>query len=175
MRILLILLVVAVLSAASRASASTVCASQAAGAAAPPATPDWVVDHYVRSFTGKREWAVMIDCNHPSAPERMQPVSGAVAQREVKFTPARRATAQFGARPESASPVVIRYGSPVVVVSAPNATMTMRLTGVAEGTAPAGRMIRVRLTVFHALVNGIVRDANTVELVGAVQSRWGRQ
>lgn len=117
----------------------------------------------------------MVDCNHPGAPERMQLVPG---WRPVKVTnPAaeQNATGAYPHSVEAAKPkTFIRAGSPVVVVNAPGAVMTMRLTGVAVGSAATGSVIRVRLQAFHALIDGLVLGPGEVQLIAAVHSQWAR-
>lgn len=157
----------------ARADAASVCAahadaSTASQAAKNSAKPDWVLDHYVRSASQEREWAVMVDCNHPGAPEQIRLVPGWHGTRAAKL-PAQSVSAL---RP--AQPTVIRAGTPVVVVNVPGAAVTMNLTGVAVNSAQVGQMIRVRLDAFHSLVSGIVRGPETVELVAAVQTQWGQ-
>lgn len=156
----------------ARADAASVCAARPA--AAPSAKSDWVLDHYIRSAAEGREWAVMVDCNHPGAPERMQLAPGWRVAKVTKHAAVQTA-ADAPSRPHAAAApvaptVFIRAGSPVVVVNAPGAVMTMRLTGVAAGSAPVGSVIRVRLQAFHALIEGLVLGPGRVQLIAAVHS-----
>lgn len=165
----------------ARAEAASVCAARPANsstrqAATKASKSDWVLDHYVRSASQGREWAVMVDCNHPGAPERMQLVPGWRPVKVTKPADGRNAIDTSSHSPEPVAPTaIIRAGSPVVVVNAPGAAMTMRLTGVAVDSAPVGSVIRVRLQAFHALIDGVVLAQGKVQLIAAVHSQWGRQ
>lgn len=165
-----LVLAMALAPCAARAAASPVCASHGAQTASQAVAPDWVLDHYVRSASDGREWAVMVDCNHPGAPERMRLAPGRPAAKTPEPSGGRAVAAPFVIAP----PVVIRAGTPVTVVNTPDAAVTMNLTGVAATSAQVGQMIRVRLAVFHALVSGVVRGPGTVELVSAVRPQWGQ-
>lgn len=179
--------------AAAPASAS-VCDAAPAGKGA---QPRWRVDHYVYDASLKREWKVLVDCDDPGAPTRMelapkgasQPARGAANGATINTGARARSSAPNPARTLARSPepapaidaegsrrpsTLVKAGSAVEVTGAPNAAVRILLAGTAMQDAPLGRPVRVRLGLSGQFVRGIVRGPHSVELVAPTQLSWGR-
>ena len=131
----------------------------------------WGIDHYVYDASLKRDWAVLVDCEHPSAPARMQLLP------KGRREPVVRAT-QGGQLLRPANPqtrtVAVKAGASVEVSSAPDAPARILLSGTAIETAFAGQPVRVRINASGRFVLGIALGPHSVELAAAAQSSWSK-
>jgi hypothetical protein len=161
----LILLLFAVTLAAPPALAA-VCET---APAARSARPHWRVDHYVYDASLHKDWEVLVDCDHPSAPARMRLAPNAPSLLAVE---ARKATMHEARIPSPAAPVEIKAGAAVEVLNGPNAPATICLSGTAMQSAYRGQTIRVRLSANGHFVNVLVSGPHAVELAAASKPFW---
>lgn len=138
--------------------------------------PRWRVDHYVYDASLKRDWEVLVDCDHLGAPARMKLApEGSHRVRVASAVP-------IGQKPKSAqpvtnfqpAPVVIRPGAPVEVSSAPNAPAQILLSGTAMEPGRVGQPIRVRINASGRFLQGVVRGPHSVELAAVAKPVWGK-
>src|SRR5690348_7426429 len=117
------------------------------------AQPRWRVDHYVYDASLKRDWEVLVDCDHLGAPARMKLAPegmhrtlGANAARTAIAAPVEEEPkpAHHVANPQPA-PVVLRAGADVEVSSAPGSPARILLSGTAMEMGRVGQDIRVRI------------------------------
>lgn len=155
----------------------------APGGAAPQSR--WEVDRYVYDASLQRDWEVLVDCDHPDAPARMElapkgartpgksAACGADAAQSSKKPAGRQRSPQSErlAR-DSQPPIVLKAGAAVEVTSPPNAPAQILLAGVAMQTALLGQPIRVRLSASGRFIRGIVRGPHSVELVAVERLSW---
>jgi hypothetical protein len=147
----------------------------------------WRVDHYAYDASLKRDWEVLVDCDHPGAPARIK-LAPAGAHPPIRdeahvADAARVANAAQGeqekeliqhfANPQP-PPITIKAGTAVEVSSAPNAPARILLSGTAMETGRLGQQIRVRVHASGRLLSGIVRGPHSVELAAAAQPAWGK-
>jgi hypothetical protein len=136
----------------------------------------WRVDHYVYDASLKRDWEVLVDCEHPGAPARMK-----LAPEGTHITRAASA-ARVEQGPKAAppaansqlAPVVIRTGADVEVSSAPGSPARILLSGTAMEMGRAGQDIRVRINASGRFLRGVVRGPHSVELAAAAKPAWGK-
>lgn len=142
----------------------------------------WRLDHFFYDASLKRDWRVLVNCDHPELPPRM--VLGPKADgTEAK---ARIVNPEDGKREAGSSRdrvafndvkraklICIRAGTEVQVESAPSTVARILLAGKAMQTAFAGQRIRVRLDLGGRFVSGIVRGPHQVVLAGA-KPAWGQ-
>jgi hypothetical protein len=156
----LLISVLALLFAAAAAYASA-CSS------AKGAKPKMILDHYVYDPSLRRDWEVLIDCNHPAAPAQMKLASNRTGTVQIPKHTA--ATAENNPAP------AIKAGADVEVSNGSNPLTSIRLSGTAMQTAFPGQPIRVRLNVSGRFVTGLVRGPHSVELISAAKPLWGPQ
>lgn len=140
----------------------------------------WRVDHYVYDAATRRNWAILLDCEHPDEPSRMVLIPGSAKGPRLRTTAAGRAGflpqrgADFNAQSKtgSASQADVRTGEAVIVSSRPAFSAVFALPGTAEDTASAGRLVRVRLQVNGAIVRALVLGPHRVELVPDSKPQW---
>jgi hypothetical protein len=154
-------ILVSALALAAVAARASVCP-----APAKTAPPRWTFDHYVYDASLRKEWAVYVDCNHPSAPARME-LAPDIAGR---LQPAKSAAGKPNASSASGA---VKAGSAVEVSNSAAAPAGIRLSGTAMETAFPGQPIRVRLSVGGRFVTGLVRGPHSVELIAAAKPLWG--
>lgn len=114
------------------------------------------VDHYLFDPILKRSWAVVLDCRHPERPASLLPVAGTAQD------PAAGAEigGNAGGRPW------LRAGSRVRVWRAErDGGLRIQLSGIVIESAPLGVAVRVRAGERGVILHGIVRGADSVELV----------
>lgn len=135
------------------------------------AHPRWMVDHYVYDASLKRDWAVLVDSEHPSAPARMELLPDGRREPAVRADHGR----QFlkSANPQTRA-VAVKAGASVEVSSAPDAPARILLAGTAMQTAFAGQPVRVRINASGRFVRGIALGPHSVELAASAQSSWGK-
>jgi hypothetical protein len=140
------------------------------------AQPRWRVDHYVYDASLKRDWEVLVDCDHPGAPARMKlaPV-GAHITRAANAVPVEQETksAQHVANSQP-TPVVIKAGADIEVSSAPGSPARILLSGTAMEMGRVGQDIRVRINASGRFLSGIVRGPHSVELASVAKPAWGK-
>ena len=167
MRRLLCCLLMFVFAAAS--AHISACAQPPSGTTA---HPRWRVDHYVYDASLKRDWAVLVDCEHPSAPAQMRLLP------KGRREPARRAAHDRQllkpANPQTRA-IAVKAGAEVEVASAPDAPARILLAGTAMQTAFAGEPVRVRINASGRFVRGIALGPHSVELAASTQPSWGKQ
>jgi len=140
------------------------------------AQPRWRVDHYVYDASLRRDWEVLVDCDHPGAPARMKPAPvGAHITRAANAVPVEQETksAQHVANSQLA-PVVIRTGADVEVSSAPGSAARILLSGTAMEMGRLGQEIRVRIDASGRFLQGTVLGPHSVELAAAAKPAWGK-
>ena len=138
--------------------------------------PRWRVDHYVYDASLKRDWEVLVDCDHPGAPARMK----LAPERSHRVRVAN--AVPIGQKPKSAqpvtnfqpAPVVIRPGAPVEVSSAPGLPARILLAGTAMEPGRVGQSIRVRINASGRFLQGTVLGPHSVELAAAAKPAWGK-
>lgn len=130
-------------------------------------TPRWTLDHYLYDSSLNQDWEILIDCNHPAAPARMQLALGTVRKRQSRQTTASMPT------PIPAA-LRIKAGTAVEVLSPADSSVSIHLAGTAMQTAFAGQLIRVRLDPGGHFVTGLVRGPHSVELAAAPKLSWGQ-
>lgn len=126
-----------------------------------------MLDHYVYDASLRRDWEVLIDCNHPATPAQMKLAPTTVG--------AMQSLKRAVATPEKNRAPIIRVGTDVEVSNGPSARTSIRLSGTAMQTAFPGQPIRVRLNVSGRFVTGLVRGPHSVELASAAKPLWGPQ
>jgi len=144
--------------------------------------PRWRIDHYVYDASLKRDWEVLVDCEHPGAPARMRLAPegvhrtlGANAVRTTSATPVEQETKP--AQPVANSqptPVVIKAGADIEVSSAPGSPARILLSGTAMEMGRVGQDIRVRINASGRFLSGIVRGPHSVELASVAKPAWGK-
>jgi hypothetical protein len=117
---------------------------------------NWTLDHYLYDPSLRKTWAVLLDCNHPQGPARMELAAG-------------------NSSPEFRPQVTIRAGSAIEIVNPSSARASIRLTGTAIETAAVGHPIRVRLSAGGNIVLCYARSAYTVELDSAAKPSWNKE
>lgn len=123
-----------------------------------------VVDHYLFDPILRRSWAVVVDCRHPERPPTLMPVKGRPsAPHRVS---GRDVAGRGGVPGNSSAKVWLRAGSPVRIWK--NGAVRVQLSGTAVESAPMGAEVTVRGGGGGALLRGIVRGADSVELLPAV-------
>lgn len=132
------------------------------------ALPRWTLDHYVYDASLKRDWAVLIDCNHPAAPARMSLASSATASLQIDKSMARNDK-------RNVAPIIVKAGTAVEVSNSMNARTAMRLSGIATQTGFLGQSIRIRLNASGRFITGLVRGPHSVELASAAKPLWRPQ
>ena len=140
------------------------------------AQPRWRVDHYAYDASLKRDWEVLVDCNHPGAPARIKLApEGTHMTRAAKAAPVEQGpkSAQAVANSQPA-PVVIRAGADVEVLSAPGSPARILLSGTAMEMGRVGQDIRVRIDASGRFLQGTVRGPHSVELAAAAKPVWGK-
>lgn len=170
MRSLAVLILIAVLSsfAAQAAPCSTSEALQ-------KTQVRWRVDRYVYDPSLQREWKVLLDCDHPAAPARIELVSATREAKPKQATKVAQGAASEAAKTSTSSPAPIKAGEIVEVSSPAHSLAIISIQGVAMQTAFPGQKIRVRLSVSGHFVNGFVRGSHSVELAGAAaMPSWGK-
>lgn len=138
--------------------------------------PRWRIDHYVYDASLKRDWEVLVDCEHPGVPARMRlaPV-GAHRTRAANATPVEQEPKP--AQPVANSqptPVVIKAGADIEVSSAPGSPARILLSGTAMEMGRVGQDIRVRINASGRFLSGIVRGPHSVELASVAKPAWGK-
>lgn len=133
------------------------------------ATSRWTLDHYLYDSSLRQDWEILIDCNHPAAPARMQLAL-------TRGTARKRQSAKTTASMPTQIPAALRIkaGTAVEVLSPADSSASIHLAGTAMQTAFAGQPIRVRLDPSGHFVNGLVRGPHSVELAAATKLSWGR-
>ena len=140
----------------------------------------WQVDHSVYDASLHSDWEVLVNCDHPDAPARMELVpvgkesehgeSGHVAQdADSKITNWNNASRRIVA------PVSVRAGEVVEVSNAARASVSISMRGIAMQTAFPGQKIRVRLTASGRFIYGVVRGPHLIELVAPGEPSWGKR
>lgn len=131
------------------------------------ATQRWAIDRYIYDASLKQDWEVLVDCDHPAAPERIKLAPNPSGHTQnVKPPP-------LG--PVKNAPPIIRAGAPVVVSGPLGSPATIQLSGTALETAFAGQPIRVRLRAGGGFITGVVRGPHSVEVASAEKTHWSRQ
>lgn len=138
----------------------------------------WRVDHYAHDASLKRDWAVLVDCDHPGAPARMKlaprgehapvqnvPVGGVRVARVIHG----EGKLEF-VKPQP--PIAVKAGAAVEVSNAPEAPARILLSGTAVETARLGQPVRVRLNLSGRFVQGIAQGPHSVELAGMALPAW---
>lgn len=151
----------------------------AAPAAKAVCTSRWRVDHYVRDAALHKDWAVLVNCDDPAAPARMEMVSNhtATVAASARGIAARRMYGSEGATAKRigadvATEVCMKVGAAVEVSSAADSVVSMDLAGTAMETACRGQKVRVRLSADGHFVHAIVRGAHSVELAASEKPGW---
>jgi len=149
--------------AGANAGASA-CGGKQAGAART------VVDHYLVDPVLKRSWTVVVDCRYPQRP----PSLTEVRDRPAGSQPAapRSSNERAGLAGASSAKVWLRAGTPVRIWR--NGAVRIQLSGRAVESALVGAEVMVRSADTGALLRGIVRGANSVELLPDA-TRWREQ
>jgi len=140
------------------------------------AQPRWRVDHYVYDASLRRDWEVLVDCDHPGASARMKLApEGTHFTRAASAVPVEQETkhAQPAANSQP-TPVVIRAGADVEVSSAPGSAARILLSGTAMEMGRLGQEIRVRIDASGRFLQGTVRGPHSVELAAAAKPAWGK-
>ncbi len=138
--------------------------------------PHWRIDHYVYDASLKRDWEVLVDCDHPGAPARMELApEGAHLTRAANAAPVEQEpkSAQPPANSQPA-PVVIKAGADIEVSSAPDLPARILLSGTAMEMGRVGQEIRVRIDASGRFLRGTVRGPHSVELAAAAEPVWGK-
>ncbi|HET8637941.1 MAG TPA: flagella basal body P-ring formation protein FlgA [Acidobacteriaceae bacterium] len=143
--------------------------------------PRWRVDHYVYDASLKRDWEVLVDCDHPGAPARMKLAPKGAhalvqnAPRDISNVARAEQDSETAphANPQPA-PVVIRTGAAVEVSSAPGSPARILLSGTAMEMGRLGQHIRVRIDASGRFLQGTVRGPHSVELAAAAKPAWGK-
>jgi hypothetical protein len=139
----------------------------------------WEVDHYVYDSSLHRDWEVLVNCDRPDAPARIElapaGVRGIVGApiRNVRRV-SRESAIRNGASLLPARPLSIKAGAAVEVSSAAHARASILFSGTATQSALAGQVIRVRLKPSGKFVTGIVRGPHSVELAPVAKPSWGK-
>jgi hypothetical protein len=122
--------------------------------------PHWILDHYHYDPALHRDWQVLVDCNHPAAPEQTRPAPSAsgISHRGNRVT---------------VSTVVVHAGAVVEVSSTPNSPTAIRLSGTAMQTAFVGQPVRVRLASSGRFITALALGPHSVELVQPQKPQWG--
>ena len=140
------------------------------------AQPRWRVDHYVYDASLKRDWEVLVDCEHPGSPARMK-VAPEGAQIPRAANAARVEQGPKTAPPAANSqpqPVVVRAGADVEVFNDPGSPARILLSGTAMEMGRLGQEIRVRIDASGRFLQGTVRGPHFVELAAAAKPAWGK-
>ncbi|MGH9586273.1 MAG: hypothetical protein ACRD3F_04940 [Acidobacteriaceae bacterium] len=167
MRTLVLLIVIAVLPGFA-AGASTCAASGG------PNTSQarWKVDHYIYDASLHRDWEVLVDCEHPDAPARMELVPFRKQTDPEQSSGVTHGLTSQDMNAGRSSQVSIKAGEVVEVASAANSLTSISMRGVAMQTAFFGQRIRIRLSVGGHFVYGIVRGSHSVQLAAAAMPGW---
>lgn len=161
--------------------ARAACATPAgSGAIRSSVVTRWRLDHYAYDASLHRNWAVLIDCEHPASPARMELVPGRVHEPDTQRTAPERGGKSAPAGEPAETQLAIRFavqpeirvGEAVQVLNRAGAPASFLLAGRAEESAVIGRPIRVRLNATGAQVRAIVRGPHSVELAAAVKPVW---
>lgn len=138
--------------------------------------PRWRVDHYVYDASLKRDWEVLVDCDHLGAPARMKlaPEGSHLTRAANAATAEREPKSLQPVTNSQPAPVVIRPGAPVEVSSAPNAPAQILLSGTAMEPGRVGQPIRVRINASGRFLQGVVRGPHSVELAAVAKPVWGK-
>ena len=113
----------------------------------------------IRDFALGRAWTVYASCAHPEAPHLAVMI-------DRGRVPASSSATGGGVSETSSAPPVVRMGSPVRLwLSSPVARIA--LSGMALENGTAGATIRVRVMPGGKVLDGTVREADSVELVAA--------
>lgn len=137
----------------------------------------WQVDHYIFDASLHRDWKVLVDCDHPDAPARIELVPLAVQEQDkYENKPSKVQSADQGdAKPDSAHGIVVsalvKAGETVNVASDARGPVHISMQGITMQTAFSGQKIRVRLSASGQFVSGVVRGPHRVEL-SAVARPW---
>lgn len=123
---------------------------------------------YLYDATLHRSWAVERDCDHPERPAWLAPMEGVADQ----TNPPTETTALPAISPAAEARVWVRGGSRVLVWRT-SGDVQIQLTGVAVESAPLGAELAVRIGMQGAVIRGIVRGPDSVELVPA-SPQWGQ-
>ena len=136
----------------------------------------WRVDHYVYDASLKRDWEVLVNCDHPGAPARMKLApEGAHIPRAANAASVEQEPRSLQPVTNSQpAPVVIRAGADVEVSSAPGSPARILLSGTAMEMGRAGQEIRVRINASGRFLRGVVRGPHSVELAAAAKPVWGK-
>lgn len=149
-------------------TASAACAQPSSSTSA---HPRWTVDHYVYDASLKRDWAVLVDCEHPGAPARMKLLPKGVHESIDRAARAGQFMKTANPKPRTAA---VKAGAAVEVSSALNAPVRILLAGTAMQTALAGQSVRVRLAASGRFIRGIALGPHSVELASVAQASWGK-
>lgn len=136
-----------------------------------------VVDHYLSDGILHRRWAIVMDCNHPERPWKMELRKTETEEVAWRDQPAARVhRAAVALPPPVRSSPLVSPGMQVRVWRS-EADSRMEMTGTALKAGAAGQHIRVR--VLNAMgqpevvLEGVVRGAGSVEMLAPV--RWNSQ
>lgn len=150
-RIFLLVNLIAVFQACASVCTKAATEAKAAG-------PRWIVDHYVYDAPLAKSWVVMVDCNHPQTPARME-----------------LSKDSSGGKSGSAKPEAgIRLGAAVDIFSDRGPT-SIRLSGTAIDAGNVGQIVRVRIGAEGEIVRGYARSSHTVELTAGPKKAWSAQ
>jgi hypothetical protein len=147
------------------------------------AQPRWRIDHYVYDASLKRDWEVLVDCDHPGSPARMKLApEGEHTPRSAELARASKAvhgeqepdSASHVVEPQQPTPIVIRAGADVEVSSASGSPARILLSGTAMEMGRVGQEIRVRIDASGRFLQGTVRGPHSVELAAAAKPAWGK-
>lgn len=127
----------------------------ACSSAASTAGPRWTIDHYLYDASLRRDWEILIDCNHPQLPARMTLANQLPTSHRTPALP------------------TIKAGASVEITGTANDPGSICLTGTAIENAFTGQTVRVRLDANGHFVMGRVRGSHLVELIAAARPLWG--
>jgi hypothetical protein len=138
-----------------------------------------LVDHYLVDPVLKLSWAVVRDCHHPAGPAWLVPVASqpdgsALGSGTDSGNGRDEAEGSDHVDPARLLPSRqwVPAGSRVRLWE--TGRVRIQFSGIAVESAPVGAEVTVRTGDRGMLLRGIVRGADSVELVGSVK-RWGEQ
>lgn len=129
------------------------------------------VERYLYDATLHRSWAMVRDCSHPERPAWLLPTDDAIPDAAMS----QAGTVELQERPHAAyakTGVWVRGGARVVLWRT-SGDVQIQLTGIALESAPLGAELAVRIGMQGAVVRGIVRGPDSVELITA-PLQWGQ-
>lgn len=140
----------------------------------------WKVDRYIYDASLRRDWKVLVNCDHPEVPARIELVPLGEQKQSIKKEVSKaQGVGSESANPDRAQgvapPNCVKAGEDVEVSNGSRAPVRISMRGVAMQTAFPGQKIRIRLSANGKFVSAIVSGSHSVQLVNGSPISWRKQ